>query len=207
MHKPISQPCLRNQEPIYQSLKEFFHKPGNVLELACGTGQHAVYFGSRLPHLQWQPSDLSPALDGASAWVNEANLKNVLAPMELNITQTHWSKNTYDYIYSANLVHFVPQDSVEKLFTGAAKHLKDNGVLALYGPYNHNGFTSEGNRHLDDWLKQDIHPMAGIKELNNIQKLASNAGLELMKNCLLPANNHLLIFKKTKHELFHTPCN
>ncbi len=198
MHKPISQPCLRNQEPIYQSLKEFFNKPGAVLELACGTGQHAVYLAARLPHLQWQPSDLKPALAGANIWVNEAKLNNVLPPLELDITQDNWGQDTYEYIFSANLVHFVPTESVDKLFTGVSQQLKENGILVLYGPYNQNGFTSEGNRNLDAWLKQDIHPMAGIKELNQIKKLANKVGLELIENALLPANNHLLIFKKIK---------
>jgi len=196
MHKPVSQPCLRNQDPIFQKLKLSFSQPGKVLELACGTGQHAVYLAQRLPHLSWQPTDLLP-LDGAQIWIQEAALDNLLPAMELDVATSHWFDQQFDYVYSANLVHFVGMDMVKSMFAGINQLLKSGGMLALYGPYNNQGFTSSGNANLDAWLKNDIHPQAGIKELTDICDLAKQHQLTLMENHLMPANNHLLVFKKS----------
>ena len=196
MLKPISQPCIRNQDPIYQVLKTSFNTTGKVLELACGTGQHAVYFSERLPHLNWHPSDLVSSLEGAGLWIEEAALENLNAVVSLDINELDWNVGEFDYIYSANLVHFVGQSSVDAMFSGIAKHLKRTGILALYGPYNQNGFTGEGNFRLDQWLKSEVNPDAGIKELGDIIDLANMNGLVLEANHLMPANNHLLIFKK-----------
>lgn len=196
MLKPISQPCLRNQAPIFQVLQSYFNVRGQVLELACGTGQHAVYLAERLKHLNWQPSDLAHSLAGAQLWVTEAALANLKPVVALDIDDTNWGVGTFDYIYSANLVHFVSQKSVEAMFLGIGKHLKSQGGLALYGPYNQNGYTGEGNARLDQWLKADVNPEAGIKELSVIVKLANQQGLTLIENHRMPANNHLLIFKK-----------
>mgnify|MGYP000302934701 CR=1 FL=1 len=196
MSKPISQPCLRNQEPIYQALKDYFKDAGNVLELACGTAQHAVYFAQRLPHLNWQPSDVGPAIEGARLWIDEACLDNLKPVLMLNIEDDHWSNIPFDYIYSANLVHFISMESVNSMFSGIKKHLKRQGFLALYGPYNQNGYTSEGNVRLDEWLKADINSKAGIKELDEVIQLAKHYGLQLEADHAMPANNHLLIFRK-----------
>jgi len=198
MPKPISQPCLRNQEPIYQALKNYFIEKGSVLELACGTAQHAVYFAERFPSLNWQPSDLEPAMEGARLWVEEAGLENIKPPLSLNIENEHWIDDFFDYIYSANLVHYISQDSVTSMFNGISKHLKEKGLLALYGPYHQSGFPSEGNVRLDKWLKTEVNPAAGIKVLSDIIHLAKDYGLELEANHDMPANNHLLIFRKKK---------
>ena len=196
MLKPVSQPCLRNQEPIYQVLRSHFSMPGSVLELACGTAQHAVYFAERLRHLDWQPSDLAFSLEGAALWIDEASLENLKPVVMLNINDSDWGVGDFDYIYSANLVHFVGQKSVNAMFSGISKHLKNQGVLALYGPYNQNGYTGEGNARLDEWLKAEVNPEAGIKELSDIIVLANKFGLQLDANHSMPANNHLLIFRK-----------
>jgi cyclopropane fatty-acyl-phospholipid synthase-like methyltransferase len=196
MLKPVSQPCLRNQDSIYQMLKLHFNTPGCVLELACGTAQHTVYFAERLRHLNWQPTDLAFSLAGAEIWIKEASLENVNPVAILDINDSDWSVKDFEYIYSANLVHFVSQNSVNAMFSGVDKHLKKQGKLALYGPYNQNGFTSDGNARLDHWLKTEVNPEAEIKELNDIVGLAKKHGLTLEENYLMPANNHLLIFRK-----------
>ncbi len=196
MLKPTSQPCLRNQDPIYQKLKLHFKSPGSVLELACGTAQHAVYFSQRMPYLTWQPSDMADAIKSSNIWINEAALNNLKPALELDITKEHWPAGEYNYIYCANLIHFVSAQSVEKIFTGINSHLKQDGIAAIYGPFNNQGFTSEGNKNLDAWLKSDVNPAAGIKELEEIKVMAERHNLRLDKNESMPANNHLLIFKR-----------
>ncbi len=196
MQKNICQPCLRNQEAIFQALKHYFLHPGQVLELACGTAQHAVYFSQRLSYLNWQPTDLAAALPNANLWIEDAKLDNLNEAMEFNVSTSNWPNQMYDYIYSANLVHFVPLEAVEDVFRGVNKSLRSKGLLAIYGPFNNEGFTSEGNKNLDAWLKTEVHPQAGIKELNDIKALGIQHGLLLIKNEPMPANNHLLVFEK-----------
>ena len=199
MQKPVNQSCLRNQEPIFQTLQGFFKAPGNVLELACGTAQHAVYLAQRLPHLDWQPSDLPHSLEGANQWIKEANLNNLKPALKLNAAQKKWPITQYDYVYCANLLHFVSQQDVNNIFTNIGDHLSNGGLLAVYGPFNQEGFTSEGNRSLNQWLQNEVNPEAGIKELDTITDLAKKHGLNLLENASMPANNHLLLFKQTNN--------
>lgn len=198
--KPISQPCLRNQDPIYQALKSLLSADGVVLEIGCGTGQHGVYMAQRLPHIHWFSTDLEPALYGANLWIEEAqselNLTNLPLAQALDINDTDWPLDSMDYVFSSNVIHFVPMNTVENMFNGINKRLSQNGLVIFYGPFNNNGFTSEGNAGLDAWLKEDIHPEAGIKELRDIKDLAEKYGLTLKDNILMPANNHILIFEK-----------
>lgn len=195
MQKPINQSCLRNQDPIFQALKGFFSTPGNVLELACGTAQHAVYLAQRLPNLTWQPSDLTNAIEGANQWITESKLDNLKPAIELDISKANWLQAKFDYIYCANLLHFVSDKGVENIFKNIALHLKPGGLFAVYGPFNQGGFTSEGNISLNHWLLTEVNSEAGIKELKYIENLAKEHHLELIKNENLPANNHLLLFK------------
>ena len=195
--KPVSQPCLRNQEPIFQVIKTYLELPGDLLEIGCGTGQRAVYLSERLPHIHWQASDVEAALEGANMWIAEN--EQLPAAIEVNIENMDWYKSVkqpIQYAYSANVVHFVPDLLVQSMFKGLGEIITVNGYLFLYGPYNQNGFTSEGNASLDAWLKADIHPMAGIKELNDIEDIAKKNNFKLIDNHKLPANNHLLVFIK-----------
>lgn len=197
--KAISQPCLRNQEPIYQVLKNVFINKGHVLELACGTAQHAVYMCQRLPQLEWLATDLAQNIDGANMWIQEAGLNNLKTAFNLDINDPIWDVESVDYIYSANLVHFVSMTSVKNMFKGMCKCLRIKGKIALYGPYNQDGYTSEGNARLDTWLKTEVNKEAGIKELKDIETLAHSYNFQLLKNINMPANNHLIIFEKQPH--------
>lgn len=199
MEKPVSQPCLRNQDPIMQVLSKYFQETGSVLELACGTAQHAVYCCEHLPHLNWLPTEHADNLLGAQLWIDEANLSNLNSPVALDINQSDWqtlNSKQFEYAYCANLIHFVPEVSAINVFAGVSQHLKENGLFAIYGPININGFTSEGNASLDAWLKADIHPQAGIKELSAIEEWGKRFGFTLIANEKMPANNHVLVFRK-----------
>ncbi len=202
MDKPVSQPCLRNQDPIMRVLSKHFDALGRVLELGCGTAQHAVYCCQHLPHLNWLPTEHPANLQAAQLWVNEANLKNLNPPQPLDINRSDWpvlNNEQFDYAYCANLLHFVPETSAANVFSGVSRHLKKGGKFAIYGPININGFTSEGNVNLDAWLKQDIHPKAGIKELDQVEHWANQSGMSLIANESMPANNHILLFRKNRN--------
>ena len=202
LDKPISQPCLRNQDPIYQVLKSAITRNGNLLEIGCGTGQHGVYMAQRLRHIHWISTDLEPALYGANLWIEEAQaahqLKNLPLAQALDVNDREWPIENMDYVFCSNVIHFVSMADIENMFAGIQKRLNENGLVIFYGPFNNNGYTSEGNAGLDVWLKEDIHPEAGIKELRDIEKLADKYGMALRDNILMPANNHILIFEKPK---------
>ena len=197
MDLPVNQACLRNQQPILDVLTKYFAEPGTVLEVGCGTAQHAVHMASNLSHLSWLPTDTKDKLDGANLWVEEANLDNLSSALELDVNTLPWKISAQPkYGYCANLIHFVSNRTALNIFTGMSDVITTGGVFAIYGPVNQNGFTSDGNASLDEWLKADINPKAGIKELDDINRWANQSGFEFLSNELMPANNHLLFFKK-----------
>ena len=198
MDKPVSEACLRNQEPIAEALARILTEPATVLEIGSGTGQHAVHIGRRLPHLLWQPSDLAECLPGIHAWLQEAGLANVLNPVVLDVRQQPWLLgHEFDAVFTANTIHFVGWRSVESLLRGTAGVLRAGGLFCVYGPFNYGGqYTSEGNRQLDLWLK-GRDPDSGIKDIEEVRVRAEALGLLLQQDLAMPANNRLLVFQKT----------
>jgi methylase of polypeptide subunit release factors len=52
--------AARNREPILRVLRDCLPPSARVLEIASGTGEHAVWFCGALPALTWQPTDQDP---------------------------------------------------------------------------------------------------------------------------------------------------
>lgn len=192
--KPHSPACDNNKNPILDVLKEQFTRPGHVLEIASGTGQHAVHFAKHLPHLDWQPTDRLECLCGIRAWCETQNSSNLKTPKELDVNHADWEKFKTDYIFSANAVHIMSWDSVKNFYSGIHQSLKPQGMLGLYGPFNYNGgYTSESNARFDTWLKQR-DPLSGIRNFEDLDQMASSIGLQLVKDYEMPANNRTLIW-------------
>src|SRR5262249_3862361 len=126
----------RNRDPIVDVLKEWLPERGLVLELASGTGEHAVYFAERFPNLDWQPSDIHPdALTSIAAWREAAGLKNVREPIVVDASSGHWPIDHADAVLSINMVHISPWASALGLLDGAARLLRAGSPLILYGPW------------------------------------------------------------------------
>lgn len=196
MNKPISEACLRNQAPIADALKQLLPEPARLLEIGSGTGQHAVFCAHELPHIVWQPSDLAQHHRGMELWINESALDNIFMPLVLDVDQ-NWPQVDVDHVFSANTVHYIAQTSVVNMFTGISRLLASGGLCILYGPVNINGeYTSDGNARLDEWLKTCVNPLAGIKDLADIEALARDQNMTLIDNLAMPANNRLLVFQK-----------
>lgn len=196
MQKPISEACLRNQAPIAEALKKLLPKAAQLLEIGSGTGQHAVFCAKELPHVVWQPSDLAQHHAGMKLWIDEALLNNLLNPLELDVDQS-WPALDVDHVFTANTVHYIADSSVVNMFTGITRLLEKEGLFIMYGPVNINGeYTSEGNVRLDEWLKSCVNPLAGIKDLADLERLAKDQNLILIDNLAMPANNRLLVFQK-----------
>ena len=196
MFKPYSAACDNNRQPIFEVIEVLFAGYKEVLEIGSGTGQHAVYFAEKLPHLVWRSSDLPENHDGIEAWLNEANLSNTPAPLELDVNQAHWPKLNVDAVFCANTIHIIGWDAVKALFAGVGKLLPDNGLLALYGPFNYNNaYTSESNARFDVWLRQR-DPDSGIRNFEDVDQLANSADLYLQHDYAMPANNRLVCWVK-----------
>ncbi len=194
--KQFSEACERNKQVILKTIKPLLKNKHSVLEIGSGTGQHAVHFAKRLPHLQWQPSDLEENHLSINAWIAESGASNVQAPLELDTTANHWPATHFDAVYSANTAHIMPWNAVQEMFDGASSILAADGVLMLYGPFNYNGeFTSESNRQFEDWLKQ-VNPCRGIRDFEAVNKLAEQNRLSLEQDHEMPANNRLLVWRK-----------
>jgi len=198
VERPYAESCVQNREPILQVICPQLPAPCELLEVGSGTGQHAVYFGSRLPHVRWQPSDRADQLAGIQAWVDDAGLDNVPDPIELDVLlEEQWPRHPVSAVFSANTVHIMGEPEVAALFSGVARVLKSTGVFLLYGPFNYRGrYTSESNRDFDRWLKER-DPHSGIKDLDWLCGLAAAGGLELVEDCAMPVNNRTLIWRKT----------
>ena len=195
--KQYSQACDENRDPILSIIGEVFSDAHSILEIGSGTGQHAVYFARRLPHLSWQPSDLPENHASINAWRDEAGLENVRPPIELDVTAATWPDGEYDGLFSANTAHIMSWVAVQSMFSGFGKLLQPGAHCCLYGPFNYGGsFTSNSNRQFDAWLK-DRDPASGIRDLEALADLATANGFELEADNEMPVNNRLLVWKKT----------
>lgn len=195
--KPVAESCERNRDPILAILREAFARCTRVLEIGSGTGQHAVYFGAALPHLVWHTGDIAANHPGIRAWLEEAALDNVRAPLELDVHQPAcWPGHDFDAVFSANTLHILSWPGVERFFQCVEATLVPGGILAVYGPFNYAGkFTSDSNARFDAWLKER-DPGSGIRDFEAVNALARAAGLSLITDHAMPANNRCLIWRR-----------
>jgi SAM-dependent methyltransferase len=194
--KPYSESSEQNRDPILAVLRDAFADRSHVLEIASGTGQHAVYFGAELPHLTWQTSELPENHAGILAWLEETTLDNVLPPLALDVNDPDWPVGTVDAVFNANTVHIVSWPAVERMFAGIGRVLAPGGIVCLYGPFNYGGrFTSESNARFDVWLK-NRDPASGVRDFEAVDALAAAQGLELIDDVEMPVNNRTLIWRR-----------
>lgn len=194
--KPYSESCERNQTHILKVLRETLANQQHVLEIASGTGQHAVYFGRALPHLSWQTSELSQNHEGILTWLDETKLTNVLPPVTIDVNDAQWPIEIVDTVFNANTVHIISWPEVERMFTGIARVLSVDGILCLYGPFNYEGkFTSKSNARFDAWLKSHSKN-SGVRDFEAINRLAETHGLLLLRDATMPSYNRTLVWQR-----------
>lgn len=194
--KPYAQSSEDNQQPILAVLREVFADRRAVLEIGSGTGQHAVFFARHLPHLEWHPSELAENIAGIRAWMDEAQLPNVAAPLCLDIDRTPWPPVAVDAVFTANTLHIVAWPQVQTMIASIGALLPVGGVFAAYGPFNYGGrFTSDSNARFDQWLKAR-DPLSGVRDFEALDELAQSAGLHLRHDYAMPVNNRTLVWEK-----------
>jgi cyclopropane fatty-acyl-phospholipid synthase-like methyltransferase len=195
-NKPYSESCEQNQDAILAVIKPLLADKKYLLEIGSGTGQHAVYFAQRMPHLIWQTSDQESYHHGIKLWLDEAKLSNTPAPIKLEVSNDAWPSLSIDAIFSANAVHIMSWQNVVDFMENAPPLLAQGGLFILYGPFNYKGkYTSESNARFDIWLKQN-NPQSAIRDFEAINELAEHQGLTLLKDYTMPANNRVLCWQK-----------
>jgi SAM-dependent methyltransferase len=187
----------RNRQPILDVLRTCLPSEGLVLEIASGTGEHAVHFAQALPALTFQPSD--PGADQRASidtWAVEQGLANIRPALELDARSETWPVTAADAIICINMIHISPWEAAVGLMRGAASALGKDGVLFLYGPYHRDGRpTSPGNESFDKSLRQQ-DPSWGIRDLEAVTALAGQHGFAAPAIVEMPANNLSLVFRK-----------
>ncbi len=197
LNKPYSQACENNKQPILSIITPLLVNAKAVLEIGSGTGQHAVYFAQNLPHLIWYTSDLPQHHNGIKSWLEETKLPNLQPPLALDVSRTQWPAIDIDAVFSANTAHIMHWHEVECLFAGVGDLLPDGGRFLLYGPFNYNNqYTSDSNRRFDAWLKAD-DPGKGIRNFEDLDSLALQAGMKLEADSPMPANNRILCWYRS----------
>ena len=194
--KPDAPSCARNRDPILQVLLRQFDARRRVLEIASGTGQHAVHFAAAMPWLEWQCSDREQSLPGIRAWLADAALPNTPPPLPLDVATGPWPSQRFDAVFTANSLHIMGWDDVVALFAALPQVLEAGATLAVYGPFNYGGdFTSDSNRAFDASLRTR-DPRMGIRDFEAVNLLAESQGLALIEDAAMPANNRCLVWRR-----------
>ena len=192
---PYSQASENNKLPILNVMERHLTGCHSLLELAGGTGQHAVFFAEQFPHLHWQSSDVPDAVATLNLRLTHAGLSNLPIGIAIDVNSPTWNCAVVDAIYSANSLHIMSAASVEHFFTGVERHLSKAGLLLVYGPFKYNGeFTTESNAKFDLWLKER-NPVSGVRDFEWVNALAEAVGMSLVEDNAMPANNQLLVWQ------------
>lgn len=193
-----SEASERNKGPILAILSEVLRVPALVLEVGAGTGQHAVHFARHLPQLEWQPTDRREWLETLAERVRDEGTPNLRAPLALDVEDDPWPLTAADVVYSANTLHIMAWEEVQAFFRGVGRVLAPGGTLAVYGPFRFDGaYTSESNAAFDAYLRRH-DPASGIRDFEATDALAAAEGLCLQVNHAMPANNQLLVWRRTQ---------
>ena len=190
---------VRNAEPILHILRAHLPKSGRVLEIAAGSGQHAVTFSSALPGLEWTPSDPSPdARASIAAWAAQSGSDNLQPPLALDcMNEATWPEGPFDAVLCINMIHISPWAATEGLMKLAERVLpRPGGLLYLYGPYREAEVPlAPSNQAFDASLKAR-DPAWGLRDRDAVVALARSHGLALTLRTEMPANNISLLFRR-----------
>jgi SAM-dependent methyltransferase len=189
----------RNRDPILSVFRRVLPPTGQVLEIASGTGEHAIHFAAALPQLTWQPTDCDEqALKSIAAHRAAAGLPNLLPPLVLNAAALEWPVERADAIVAINMVHISPWQATQGLMAGAGRILPPGGVLFLYGAHKENGaHTASSNEAFDLDLRRR-NPEWGVRDLEAVADLARDHALDLIERVQMPANNLSLFFHRSE---------
>lgn len=192
--------ALRNRDTLAEVFQQFLPARGAMLEIAAGTGEHAVFFADRFRAWEWLATDAEDAsLASIAAYRQEVGLENLAEPMRLDVDSNPWfggQELFFDAVFCANMIHIAPWESTEALFAGVAKHLRRGGLFFIYGPFSYGGIIeAESNRRFDADLKA-FDPRFGLRDAHQLSRIANRHGYSQVRDIPMPANNRTMIFRK-----------
>ena len=195
--RPWSEACERNKAPIAEVLADYLRPGGRLLEIGSGTGQHAVHIAAAHPGVRWLTSDLPANHTGILAWLAQAALPNVEAPLALDTRDHPWPLGApVDLLFSANTAHIMGWDGVCGLFQGAGQWLQRGGKMLIYGPFSFGGrHVSESNSRFDAALRAR-DPAMGVRDMEDLEAQAAQAGLAPHRLHRMPANNFIVVWQR-----------
>lgn len=196
----------RNHQPIWAVLEKFLGgRAGDVLEAGSGTGQHVVYFAGLSPDITWWPSDFNDNhLTSIEAWRSHSGLSNIRPPLRIDLSDPAWCPEMTTghgpppliAVFCANVIHIAPWRVAEGLFAGAARFLRPDGRLFVYGPFKRDGRHSAVSNAVFDTSLREANPEWGVRDIVEVEELAQSVGLGLVEIAEMPANNLTLAFQK-----------
>jgi hypothetical protein len=193
----IAPHVARNAAPIIEVLSTVLPASGLVLEIASGSGEHALHFARAFPTLTFQPSDPDPAaLRSIDAWRAEEDLPNLLPPIELDAAKADWPVEHAGAILCINMVHISPWAATRGLLYGAGHLLQSGAPLYLYGPYRQRGVETAPSNEAFDLSLKSRNPEWGLRNLEDVVEEAGRHGLTLKSLVPMPANNLSVVLRK-----------
>lgn len=194
----VAPAVARNRDAILEVLRITLPASGTVLEVASGSGEHAVHVAAALPNLTWLPSDPDPAARRSiAAHTRRAGLSNIAAPLDLDATAGRWPVARVAAIVCINMIHIAPWPATVGLMAGAALALPEEGILFLYGPFLEAGRHSADSNAVFDAALRERNPVWGLRDRADVSAEAAKHGLILSRRVAMPANNLSLIYRRS----------
>ncbi|WP_454917237.1 DUF938 domain-containing protein [Xanthobacter sediminis] len=196
----LSAPAVaRNREPIFAVLDPLLPPSAQVLEVASGSGEHAVFMARKRPDVTWQPSDPAPeARASIAAWIAAEGLSNLRPPLALDASAAPWPVEAVDAMVCINMLHISPWASTEGLMRGAGRHLPPGGPLYVYGAFRRAGEATAASNAAFDADLRGRDPRWGLRLLEDVAACAAGQGLDLSEVIVMPANNLSLVFRRRR---------
>jgi SAM-dependent methyltransferase len=192
----FSAAAMRNSEPILGVLRTELDDCHSVFEIGSGTAQHATYFCTAMPQLDWQTSDIAEYHDVIRTRLAEADLPNVREPLLVDLEAPPAIDSGYDAVFSCNTMHIMNMAAVRNLLPFVARLLRPGGLFCYYGAFRRcGGYTTDSNAEFDRSL-QAREPHMGLRDFEDIGVLATTAGLQHERTYAMPANNLLVIWSR-----------
>jgi len=187
----------RNRDAILDVLRRVLPARGVVLEIASGSGEHAIHVAAALPDLTWLPSDPEPqARRSVAAHTRRAGLTNILPPLALDVREEAWPVGRVEAVVCINMIHIAPWSATEGLLAGAGRTLTEGGILFLYGPFREGGRHSADSNVAFDASLRARDPGWGVRDREAVTAEAARHGLVAVERVTMPANNLSLIFRR-----------